>query len=70
MHSDVKKRDEFLTSAISAGQANIDFFYDVNSSKYFIYYETFDNIETAKKAMLSGVRKPYNSKMSIVKIEK
>ena len=70
VHSDVNKRNEFLTKAISAGQANVDFFYDVNSSKYFIYYEKFSNIETAKKAMQASNSLPYNSKMSIVKIEK
>jgi len=70
VHSDVVKRDEFLTKAISAGQANVNFFYDVNSSKYFIYYEKFGNIEAARKAIQLDNGKPYNSKMSIVKIEK
>ncbi len=69
IHSDVNKRDEFLTNAILAGQANVNFFYDVNSSKYFIYYEKFENIETARKAIQLDNGKPYNSKMSIVKIE-
>jgi type IX secretion system PorP/SprF family membrane protein len=70
VHSNVNKRDEFLTKAISAGQANVNFFYDVNSSKYFIYYEKFENIEAARKAIQLDNGKPYNSKMSIVKIEK
>jgi len=70
VHSDVNKRDEFLTKTISAGQANIDFFYDVNSSKYFVYYENFNSIEAARKAIQANNGKPYNSKMSIVKIEK
>jgi len=69
VHSDVSKRDEFLTKVISAGQANINFFYDVKSSKYFIYYEKFDNIETAKKAIQLENNRPYSKKMSIVKIE-
>ncbi len=70
VHSDVNKRDKFLTKAISAGRENIDFFYDLNSSKYFIYYEKFSNIEAAKKAMQSNKGRPYNRKLSIVKIEK
>jgi len=70
VHSDANKRDEFLTKAISAGQPKIDFFYDINSSKYFIYYEKFYSIEEARKVIQADNDKPYNSKMSIVKIEK
>lgn len=69
VHNDISKRDEFLTKAVSAGQSNIDFFYDVNTSKYYIYYEKFDSIEAANDALKSKGNKPYNSKMSIVKIE-
>jgi len=70
VHSDTSKRDEFLTKVIASGQPKIDFFYDVNSSKYFIYYEKFYSIEEARKVIQTDNDKPYNSKMSIVKIEK
>ncbi|HEX9152127.1 MAG TPA: type IX secretion system membrane protein PorP/SprF [Flavobacterium sp.] len=69
VHNDVTKRDAFLTKAVAAGQSNIDFFYDINTSKYFIYYDKFDTIEQAKKALQSKGSKPYNGKMSIAKIE-
>jgi len=70
VHTDVEKRDEFLRKTVSAGQTNINFFYDVNSSKYFIYYEKFDDIESASKALESNkANEPYNAKMSMVKIE-
>ncbi|GGK31876.1 hypothetical protein GCM10007962_27780 [Yeosuana aromativorans] len=69
VHSDVAKRDDFLRKAVSAGQKNINFFFDVNTSKYYIYYEKFDTIEEARKAMQLKGSKPYNSKMSMVKIE-
>ena len=69
VHTDVLKRDEFLRKAVASGQNNINFFYDVTSSKYFIYYENFDDIESAQRAMQSKGDEPYNSKMSIVKIE-
>ncbi|MFV7236175.1 PorP/SprF family type IX secretion system membrane protein [Flavobacterium sp. ZB4R12] len=69
VHNDVAKRDGFLTRSVAAGQSNIDFFYDVNTSKYFIYYDKFDTIEDAKKALKSKGNKPYNGKLSIVKIE-
>ncbi|WP_445733776.1 PorP/SprF family type IX secretion system membrane protein [Mariniflexile sp.] len=69
VHSDVAKRDDFLTKAVAAGEKNINFFYDVNTSKYYIYYEKFDDIEDAQKALQAKGTKPYNSKMSMVKIE-
>ncbi|HQE34194.1 MAG TPA: hypothetical protein PLQ70_05950, partial [Flavobacterium alvei] len=69
VHSDVAKRDEFLTKAVAAGQNNINFFYDVTTSKYYIYYDKFDNIEEAKKALETKGSTSYNGKMSISKIE-
>ncbi len=70
VHNDVDKRDEFLRKTIASGQPKIDFFYDANTSKYFIYYEKFYSIEEARKALQTDNTKPSNSKMSIVKIEK
>jgi len=69
VHEDVAKRDAFLTNTVAAGQANVNFFYDVNTSKYFIYYDKFDTIEEAKKALESKGSEPYKVKMSMVKIE-
>jgi len=70
VHSDVSKRDEFLEKAVAAGQKDINFFFDVNTSKYYIYYEKFDYIGEAKSSLDSSKgSKPYNSKMSMVKIE-
>ncbi len=69
VHSDVAKRDAFLTKAVASGQTNINFFYDVTTSKYYIYYDKFNNIEEAKKALQSKGSTPYNGKMSISKIE-
>jgi type IX secretion system PorP/SprF family membrane protein len=70
VHNDVTKRDDFLTKTVAAGQDNVNFFYDANSSKYFIYYDSFENIEAAKQALKIKGSLPYNGKMSIVKIEK
>jgi type IX secretion system PorP/SprF family membrane protein len=69
VHNDVVKRDEFVTQVVASGRSNIDFFYDVNTSKYYIYYDKFDNIEEANEALKSKGDKPYNGKMSLVKIE-
>ncbi|MFH6770220.1 PorP/SprF family type IX secretion system membrane protein [Gaetbulibacter aquiaggeris] len=69
VHTDIAKRDEFLTKAVSAGQKDINFFYDVSSGKYFIYYEKYDDISGATRALETKGTKVYNSKMSMVKIE-
>ena len=69
VHNEVAKRDDFLTKTVASGEKNINFFYDANSSKYFIYYDSFETIEAAKKALHSKGSLPYNGKMSIVKIE-
>src|SRR5690606_36440904 len=69
VHSDVVKRDDFLTKAVASGQKNINFFYDVNTSKYFIYYQKFDSLEEANNALKSSNNEPYNAKKSMVKIE-
>ena len=69
VHNDVAKRDEFLTKAIASGRTDINFFYDVNTSKYYIYYEKFDGIQAANESLKSKGNKPYNTKLSVLKIE-
>ncbi|NMH85876.1 sprD domain protein, partial [Flavivirga algicola] len=69
VHNNVDKRDEFVRKVVSAGQSNINFFYDENTSKYFIYYEKFNSVEQATRALQSKGDKPYNGRMSMVKIE-
>lgn len=69
VHNDINKRNDFLTKVVASGRANVDFFYDVSSSKYYIYYNKFDSISAANKAMENKVDRPYNIKMSLIKIE-
>ena len=69
VHTDVAKRDEFLTKALASGESNIDFFYDVNTSKYFIYNKKVDSIEAATSALQNKGNQPYSKNMSIIKIE-
>jgi type IX secretion system PorP/SprF family membrane protein len=70
VHKDPAKRDEFLRKAIQAGQTNIDFFYNVATSSYYIYYQKFDEIGDANTAMGTKGNKPFNGKMVVVKVEK
>ncbi len=69
VHNDTEKRDAFVTKVVSTGQTNIDFFYDISSNNYFIYSEKYEDIKTAVKALQSKGNKPYNSKMTLVKID-
>ncbi|MFY0714480.1 PorP/SprF family type IX secretion system membrane protein [Seonamhaeicola sp. NFXS20] len=69
IHENEAKRNEFLTKVVSMGRKDIEFFFDVNTNKYFIYYSKFDNIEEAQRLLQSKGNEPYNAKMSIVKIE-
>ncbi|MBT8257557.1 MAG: PorP/SprF family type IX secretion system membrane protein [Bacteroidia bacterium] len=69
VHNDTDKRNEFLTKVVASGRADVDFFYDENTSKYYIYYEKFDSLITANEAMESKGNRPYNTRMSLVKIE-
>ncbi|OUS00123.1 hypothetical protein A9Q86_11830 [Flavobacteriales bacterium 33_180_T64] len=69
VHSDVDDRNNFVEKIVASGRTDIDFFYDVNTSKYYIYYDKFDSIEAANEGLKLKGNKPYNVKMSLVKIE-
>ncbi|MCF6307528.1 MAG: PorP/SprF family type IX secretion system membrane protein [Flavobacteriaceae bacterium] len=69
IHSDVIKRDEFLVQVISSGFKEVDFFFDVNTSEYYIYSKKFNNINETEQALTSKLDKPYNEKINIIKIE-
>ena len=69
VHNSVEKRDQFLAKAIAAGRSDVNFFYNVTTSKYYIYYEKFEGLSEATKALEAKGTKPYNGKMAIVKVE-
>ena len=69
VHNSVEKRDEFLKKAVAAGRSDVNFFYNVTTSKYYIYYEKFGDLSQAQKALETKGSKPYNGKMAIVKVE-
>ncbi|WP_031453797.1 PorP/SprF family type IX secretion system membrane protein [Flavobacterium chungangense] len=69
VHNSVEKRDEFLTKAVAAGRSDVNFFYNVTTSKYYIYYEKHEDLSEATKALEAKGNKPYNSRMAIVKVE-
>ncbi|MFD1061831.1 PorP/SprF family type IX secretion system membrane protein [Winogradskyella litorisediminis] len=69
VHTDTDKRDDFITKVIASGVADIEFFFDVNTSQYYIYQKKFQNIQQANSLLKQRGTKPYNSKMTIIKIE-
>jgi type IX secretion system PorP/SprF family membrane protein len=69
VHNDVEKRNDFVKKVVASGRTDVDFFYDINTSKYYIYYKKFDSIEAANAGLKSKENRPYNEKMSLVKIE-
>ncbi|WP_299336704.1 PorP/SprF family type IX secretion system membrane protein [uncultured Psychroserpens sp.] len=69
VHSDIDKRNDFVTKVVASGRTDVDFFYDVNTSKYYIYYEKTDSVESANEALKAKGNRPYNKNMSLVKIE-
>jgi len=69
VHTDTDDRDEFVKKVVASGGADVDFFFDVNTSKYYIYYDKFGSINEANRALSSKENKPYNSKMTLIKVE-
>lgn len=69
VHTDLDKRNDFVTKVVASGRKDVDFFYDVNTSKYYIYYEKFDGIEAANRALEDKDPQPYNKNVSLIKIE-
>ncbi|MCB4797965.1 hypothetical protein LG649_03865, partial [Tamlana sp. PT2-4] len=69
VHSDVEKRDDFVRKVIQSGERAVDFFYDVNTSKYYIYSKVFSNLNQAQMQMQKSNTEPYTSKASVVNVK-
>jgi type IX secretion system PorP/SprF family membrane protein len=69
VHSSVSKRDDFITQVLASGYRDVDFFFDVNTSEYYIYSKKFYSIEEANAAIKAKEDKAYNENISIIKIE-
>lgn len=69
IHSTVIKRDKFLVQVISSGNKEVDFFFNVSTSEYYIYSKKFDSINETQRELASKSDEPYNEKLNIIKIE-
>ena len=68
-HNSVAKRDAFVTKVVSAGLPSVDFFFDINTGKYYIFTKKYDSLDESSNALESRGNRPYNGKMFVVKIE-
>ena len=69
IHSTIIKRDEFLVQVISSGNKEVDFFFNVSTSEYYIYCKRFDNINETQSTLVSKSDEAYYEKLNIIKIE-
>ena len=69
VHKDIAKRDAFLTKAVASGMKNVAFYYDANTSSYYIYSTMFDNLQEAQQEIKTKASNPSTSKMVIIKVE-
>jgi len=69
VHSNIAKRNDFVTKVIASGRQDVDFFYDVSTSKYYIYTDKFYSLQEANEALNKKGTRPYNINMSLMKIE-
>lgn len=69
IHSTIIKRDKFLVQVISSGNKEVDFFFNVSTSEYYIYSKRFDNINETQRELASKSDEAYYEKLNIIKIE-
>ena len=69
VHSDIDRRNEFVTKVVLFGEPSVEFFYDVKTSMYYIFSNKFDTVKAAKTYIKSITQLPYMSEISIVKVE-
>jgi len=69
VHGDTLKRDDFVKKVIASGYSDVNFFYDINTSNYYIYSDKTSSLQAANKKLENMNNTPYTSRMSIIKIE-
>jgi LysM repeat protein len=67
--TDAAPRDQFIMKLIDSGDFNASFFYNVNSQSYYVYSESFLNIEEALYKYKQKENTPLYKNWSIAKLE-
>jgi hypothetical protein len=69
VHGNIIDRDEFVKKVIASGYPNVNFFYDINTSKYYIYSDKTTSLQSANEKLDNQNNASYESRISIIKIE-
>ena len=69
VHGNTQKRDDFVKKVIASGYSDVNFFYDINTSNYYIYSDKTSSLQEANKKLENMNDSPYRSRVSIIKIE-
>ncbi|MCV9930770.1 LysM peptidoglycan-binding domain-containing protein [Flavobacterium sp. LS1R47] len=67
--TDATPRDQFIMKLIDSGDFNASFFYNVNSQSYYVYSDSFENIEEALYEYKQKENTPLYKNWSIAKLE-
>jgi LysM repeat protein len=67
--ADAAPRDQFIMKLIDSGDFNASFFYNVNSQSYYVYSDSFENIEEALYEYKQKENTPLYKNWSIAKLE-
>ena len=67
-HASNSDRDDFVRKVIASGYRQVNFFYDIGTSKYYIYYDTARTIPEGNNIINSIKASPYAAEASLVKI--
>jgi LysM repeat protein len=67
--TDAAPRDQFIMKLIDSGDFNASFFYNVNSQSYYVYSNSFENIEEALHEYKQKENTPLYKNWSIAKLE-
>ncbi len=59
----------YLSTILKAGAQNVNFFYNIHNSTYYVYSETAETMGEAYQALKVKGTKTYNQNMIIVKVE-
>ena len=65
----VEQRDSFVATALQAGAVNVQSFFNIYKSLYYVYIAKYSTLAEALEAQKVKGTTSYNSKMFIVKVE-
>ncbi len=65
----VDERDSFVATALQAGAVNVQSFFNIYKSLYYVYIAKYNTLDEALEAQKVKGTTTYNSKMFIVKVE-